>query len=141
MTTSTQTIYAQQAVLNCQTQCESAYIQNATPSTFKTADGTEDFEADEQSLCAIALSFDKVIGARCFCVGNTYVVAVIITPFLLKSERDAYLNDVQQTLSQATSKNLYLTPDMDIYRVIKQDMTDIEKEKALSIVKSRLRFS
>ncbi len=93
-------------------------------------------EVTEQSVAALALSNPKVVGARCFAYNNAYVIALIASPFYLKSERDAFLQTTKTDLSKQTKTDVFVTLDVDVYRKIKDDMTDAQKaglfEKVLS---------
>ena len=94
-------------------------------------------EVTVKSVAALALSNPKVVGARCFAYGNAYVVALISAPFYLKSERDAFLQSAKIDLSQQTKTDVFVTLDIDVYRKIKDDMTDAQKAELFEKVLSR----
>lgn len=92
---------------------------------------------NEQTLTAIALSQEKIIGARCFCLEDKYVVAMLAAPFYLKSERDECLNRIRSILCEASGATVYVTFDMDIFRNIRDDMSDLDKQRLLETVENR----
>ncbi|HAT83552.1 MAG TPA: hypothetical protein DCS37_01415, partial [Clostridiales bacterium] len=94
-------------------------------------------EVTEQSVAALALSNPKVVGARCFSHNNAYVVALISSPFYLKSERDAFLQTTKIDLSKQTKTDVFVTLDVDVYRKIKDGMTEAQKAELFEKVVSR----
>ncbi len=94
-------------------------------------------QTDENALISIALSDENVLGARCVFVDNAYVIAIITTPFYLKSERDEWFEDMQELLSSQTDLPVHLSLDLDIYRNIRQGMNDKDKIELLESVLSR----
>lgn len=94
-------------------------------------------EVSEQSVAALALSNPKVVGARCFSYNKAYVVALISSPFYLKSERDAFLHSTKIDLSKQTKADVFVTLDIDVYRKIKDGMTDAQKAELFEKVLSR----
>ena len=94
-------------------------------------------EVSEQSVAALALSNPKVVGARCFSYNNAYVGALISSPFYLKSERDAFLQSTKTDLSKQTKTDVFVTLDVDVYRKIKDGMTDEQKADLFEKVISR----
>lgn len=96
-------------------------------------------DANEQTLVALALSQEKVIGARCFSYEGKFVVALLTSPFYLKSERDECLNDMRTLLSQKAGTEVLVTFDMDIFRNIRDDMNDADKQRLLTAVQTRQR--
>lgn len=83
------------------------------------------------------MSDERVVSARHFECENTIVLAIIATPFYLKSERDKFLRDMETTLSQSVGKNVVVTLDIDVYLRIKDDMTEQEKIALYKKVVSR----
>ena len=94
-------------------------------------------EVSEQSVAALALSNPKVVGARCFSYNNAYVVALISSPFYLKSERDAFLQSTKIDLSKQTKDDVFVTLDIDVYRKIKEGMTDAQQAELFEKVLAR----
>ncbi len=88
---------------------------------------TQQTEISESTIVNIALENDKIIGARCFEYENVYVLAIITTPFYLKSERDKFLYDTTASLNEYTQKNIIVTMDTDIYSRINENMQADEK--------------
>lgn len=91
----------------------------------------------ENRLISLALTDEKVLGARCIYVDNAYIIAIITTPFYLKSERDKWCEDMQVMLSTTTNSIVHLSLDLDIYRNIRQGMDDKDKTELLESVLSR----
>ncbi len=100
-------------------------------------DYTQTGEVTVKSVAALALSNPKVVGARCFSYDNAYVVALISSPFYLKSERDAFLQTTKIDLSKQTKADVFVTLDIDVYRKIKDDMTNAQKAELFEQVLSR----
>ncbi len=91
----------------------------------------------EQSVAALALSNPKVVGARCFAYNKAYVIALISSPFYLKSERDAFLQSMKTDLAKHTESDVFVTLDVDVYRKIKDGMSDEQKADLFEKVLSR----
>ena len=84
----------------------------------------------ENTATSVALMHEKVVGAKCFTLDNALVVAVILQPIYLKSERDCCLNEIKTTVESKTSVTTLVTTDIDVYTKIKSEMT-IEHKAAL----------
>ena len=84
----------------------------------------------ENTATSVALMHEKVVGAKCFTLDNALVVAVILQPIYLKSERDGCLNEIKTTVESKTSVTTLVTTDIDVYTKIKSEMT-IEQKAAL----------
>lgn len=91
-----------------------------------------------EKATSIALMQEKVVGARCFFVENVCVVAVILEPFYLKSERDGYIEEIKSTIESAIGGNAIITTDIDVYTKIKAEMTDAQKMALYKKVTERL---
>lgn len=94
--------------------------------------------ATVDDVVAITLENDKVVGARCFQVQDTFVVAVLTVPIYLKSERDKCKKDLQNVIVQLTGKDIVVTFDVDIYAKIKPNMSETEKTTLYKKVTARL---
>ena len=91
-----------------------------------------------ESIVSVVLQNENVVGARCFEVQNTYIIAVLTVPIYLKSERDKCKTDIQNTISQMCSKEVIVTFDVDIYAKIKPNMSDTDKTSLYKKVTARL---
>ena len=91
-----------------------------------------------EKATSIALMQEKVVGARCFFVENVCVVAVILEPIYLKSERDGYIEEIKTAIENAISGNAIITTDIDVYTKIKAEMTDAQKMALYKKVTERL---
>ena len=99
-----------------------ANTQNATP----------------DAVIATVLQNENVVGARCFEVQNTYIVAVLTVPIYLKSERDKCKFDIQTAISQLYGKEAIVTFDVDVYAKIKPNMSEKDKDTLYKKVTARL---
>lgn len=100
-----------------------------------TAIGQEQIRANSASQ--LAMNDERVVSARHFECEKNIVLALVTTPFYLKSERDQFLRDMETTLSQSIGKNVVVTLDIDVYLRIKEDMTEQEKIALYKKVVSR----
>lgn len=91
-----------------------------------------------EKATSIALMQEKVVGARCFFVENVCVVAVILEPFYLKSERDEYIDEIKSAIESAINGNAIISTDIDVYTKIKAEMTDAQKMALYKKVTERL---
>ncbi|GEM_PF-854118 len=91
-----------------------------------------------EKATSIALMQEKVVGARCFFVENVCVVAVILEPFYLKSERDGYIEEIKSAIESAINGNAIISTDIDVYTKIKAEMTDAQKMALYKKVTERL---
>lgn len=96
-----------------------------------------DCNSGADAALSIALENEKVVGARCFYIGDTYIVAVLTMPIYLKSERDNCRIELQNAIAQSTGKNAVVTFDIDVYAKIKPDMPDEQKAALYKKVTSR----
>ncbi len=88
-------------------------------------------------VISVALSHPAVIGARAFEWQGEIVVAVITTPFYLKSERDKAKEEIFDDITVETNaKSLTVTFDVGVYRNIREDMTDEQRERLYKIATS-----
>lgn len=94
--------------------------------------------ATADNVISAVLQNKNVVGARCFEVQNTYIVAVLTVPIYLKSERDKCKSDIQAEISQISGKEVIVTFDVDIYAKIKPNMSDSEKTSLYKKVTARL---
>lgn len=99
----------------------------------------EDYSDDLALLNALALNNEKVIAVRSFETDTARVFAVLTLPIYLKSERDSLQDDLKSLLSQG--KTTYISFDNDVYRAIKDDMTDFQKQRILKTVTERDKLS
>ena len=95
----------------------------------------EEFGSDIEFLSALALKNEKVVAVRSFEIDDTRVFSVLTLPIYLKSERDELKSTLLQDLSQG--KNTYISFDNDIFRGIKEDMSDEQKQKLLETIIAR----
>ena len=93
----------------------------------------------EQSVCALMLCDENVIGAKCFFYQNSCVIAMLTKPFYLKSERDEFLKNTQECLSKELSLDVVATLDVDVYRKIKPNMSNEQKAEILQIARQRIK--
>jgi|GEM_PF-3105629 len=115
-------------------------LKDASFADFKSAPTFNERMASEYAddvdfLTALALQNEKVVAVRAFETDEARVFAVLTTPVYLKSERDELAETLSSTLKQ--SKDTYISFDNDVFRKIKDDMTDAEKERLLDIVVKR----
>ncbi len=99
----------------------------------------EDYSDDLALLNALALNNEKVVAVRSFETGTTRVFAILTLPIYLKSERDSLQKDLKSILSQG--KTTYISFDNDVYRAIKDNMTDFQKKRILKTVTERDKLS
>lgn len=118
------------------TDTNTATYQNKFADINKDADNSTQTSLEER-LISFALTDEKVLGARCIYVDNAYVIAIITTPFYLKSERDEWCENMQNMLSTQTNSVVHVSLDLDIYRNIRQGMDDKDKTELLESVLSR----
>ncbi len=90
------------------------------------------------NIVSYALDRDNVIGARTFEYNGECVLALISTPFYLKSERDEFLRTLSMELSSRLNCPVYVTFDMDIFRAIDNDLSDEQRQELLDKVKTRI---
>lgn len=86
-----------------------------------------------------ALSQENVIAVRTFETEDVVVLAVLTAPIYLKSERDALKAQLKITLREkCDGKDLIVTFDNEVYRKIKTDLTDEEKQQLVTLAKKRV---
>lgn len=79
-------------------------------------------------ISSLALMQDMVMSARCFEYNDKCILALILKPFFLKSEKDEYVSLLAKNLSEKTNKDVVITLDIDIFCKIHDEMTGQEKE-------------
>lgn len=90
------------------------------------------------SVISLALSYTYVIGARAFEWQGNIILAVITTPFILKSERDSAKLELKEDIIAITDcKNIIVTFDGEVYRNIQGNISDSEKERLFKLASSR----
>lgn len=94
--------------------------------------------SDEERAVSIALMQDKVVGAKCFIFDGSCVVAIIIEPIYLKSERDRLISEIKTELQSSIQKSVIVTCDVDVYTKIKTDMSSADKSALYKKVTDRL---
>ncbi len=94
--------------------------------------------ATPDAIVATVLQNKNVVGARCFEIQNTYIVAVLTVPIYLKSERDKCKADIQTAISEIYSKETIVTFDVDVYTKIKPNMSERDKDALYKKVTARL---
>ena len=77
----------------------------------------------EETAVQLALSSPYVTHARAFEYDGCTIVAVLTTPFYLKSERDSFRAELEQQLVDAVG-NAVVTLDMEVYRNITENMSE-----------------
>lgn len=122
--------------VNIPTETSSTSTSNTSIVTNKET-SNDDSTVLEEKLISMALTDEKVLSVRCVFVNDAYVVAIITTPFYLKSERDQWCYAMQNFLSSQTDLPVHVSLDLDIYRNIRQGMDDKDKEELLESVLSR----
>lgn len=104
----------------------------------KETDGDTPKIPSSDSVAAAALSVECVIGARVFEWQGNVIVAVITTPFYLKSERDGAKLEIRDTVAGSVGyENVYVTFDTETYRNIHEDMSDREKQRLFELAVAR----
>ena len=98
----------------------------------KTAD---EFDDDIEFLISLALQNEKVVSVRAYETDDAMVFGVLTVPIYLKSEREELIETLTKTL--ANDKQTYVSLDHDVFRKIKDDMTDEQKNELLKTVISR----
>lgn len=96
---------------------------------------TEDFDDDIEFLISLALNNEKVVSVRACETDEAVIFGILTTPIYLKSEREELIETLTKTLS--CSKRAYVSLDHDVFRKIKDDMTDAQKNELIKTVKSR----
>lgn len=96
---------------------------------------TSDFEDDLEFLSTLALQNEKVVAVKSFETEDIRVFSVLTLPIYLKSERDNLKSSLAHDLS--TSKTTYISFDNDVYRAIKDNMTDEQKQKVVATILAR----
>ena len=81
---------------------------------------------------------EKVVGAKCFIFDGSCVVAIIIEPIYLKSERDRLISEIKTELQSSLQKSVIVTCDVDVYTKIKPDMSSADKTALYKKVTDRL---
>ena len=131
----------------CYTSCVylgSYYSKPATPHKVSTISGTT---ADENlstapttdDVTSLALSYTYVIGARAFEWQGSIILAVITTPFILKSERDNAKRELKEEIIEASGyENIIVTFDGEVYRNIRDSIDDSEKQRLFQLAVSRI---
>jgi len=101
-------------------------------------ESAENNSARIEELLSAAFEFEFVLSARAFEHNNSVVVALIVSPFVLKSERDAALRGVKETLEKMTSNtDVVVTFDTTVFRRITDNMSDEYKSELLNLAKQR----
>ena len=96
----------------------------------------EDYFANDLAMLnAFALQNEYVVAVKSFETENARVFGVLTMPIYLKSERDELVKTLSISLSQG--KRAYVSLDNDVFRKIKDDMTEEQKEELLSLVQKR----
>ncbi|MDE5601224.1 MAG: hypothetical protein K2J16_01855 [Clostridia bacterium] len=91
------------------------------------------------NVISLALSYTYVIGARAFEWQGNIVIAVITTPFILKSERDNAKLELKEDIIAITNyENIIVTFDGEVYRNIRDNIDDSEKERLYQLATSRI---
>lgn len=89
-------------------------------------------------IISLALGYEYVLAARAFVYDGNTVVALITTPFYLKSERDGAKSSIKQSLStDIGNENVIVTFDVEVYRRIRGELEEEEMQKLLLLAKSR----
>jgi len=97
---------------------------------------TTDISAD--ALASFALGYEWVLGARAFQYDGKFVVATLTAPFYLKSERDSAKNELLEDLrSYASTQDVILTFDVEVYRNIRESLTEQQMQRLLDIAQKR----
>lgn len=129
--------FQQNSNLNSMVATVQTKTNMATSNSLNSSTSDNNSKSSEEKLISMALTDEKVLGARCVFVNDAYVVALITTPFYLKSERDEWCEEMQDFLSSQTELPVHISLDLDIYRNIRQGMDDKDKEELLESVLSR----
>ena len=93
---------------------------------------------DVDKIISLALTYDCIIGARAFNYNDKIVLALLTTPFYLKSERDGTRWRIQTELADALSfDDITVTFDVEVYRKIKDGLNEVQMQKLLQLAKTR----
>ena len=111
----------------------SLFVQTANEQYIEKS--TQDFDDDIEFLISLALQNEKVVSVRAYETEDAIVFGILTAPIYLKSEREELIETLTQTL--ANSKEVYVSLDHDVFRKIKDNMTDAQKDELLKTVKSR----
>ncbi len=91
-----------------------------------------------EDMVSYALQHEFVLGARAFEYNDTFVLAILATPFCLKSERDnAKLQLTESLKSLLGDKNFIITFDMQVYRNVQNELDEQKKAYLLNLAKQR----
>ncbi len=91
-----------------------------------------------EDMVSYALQHEFVLGARAFEYNDTFVLAILATPFYLKSERDnAKLQLTESLKSLLGDKNFIITFDMQVYRNVQNELDEQTKAYLLNLAKQR----
>jgi hypothetical protein len=85
-----------------------------------------------------ALAQENVIAAKTLETEETVVLAVLTSPIYLKSERDALKAQLKITLREkCDGKDFVVTFDNEVFRKIKDGLSEEEKEEIVTLAKKR----
>ena len=83
--------------------------------------------ANESVATDAALANDSVAAARAIETADGVLVAVLLDPVFLVSERRELKEELKCDIEQATGKQTLVTYDLGVYRKIKPDMSSEAK--------------
>ena len=93
---------------------------------------------DIDSIISLALQNEYAIGVRGFEHDGSIVIAVLTTPFYLKSERDNARNMIENELCELTNNDsIIVTFDVQVYRNIRGNMSESDRSRVLKLAKER----
>ena len=118
------------------------YSEPTVPHRFNTAGATADENISPtpttDEIISLALSYNYVIGARAFEWQGSIILALITTPFILKSERDNAKVELKNDIIASTGyENIIVTFDGEVYRNIRDSIAESEKQRLFQLAVSR----
>ncbi len=86
----------------------------------------------------LLLQNEKVYAVRSFEFEGNFVFALLSYPIFTKSERDLLKSTLLQIIKRATTNQVTITFDNQVFRQIDGNLTDEQKRKLLSLARSRI---
>ncbi len=114
------------------------YISKDVQISLAPYDGEElDFLNTSSAEYAVgyALSDARVRAARAFEYDGELIMALLLEPMYLKSERDALKAEFERKLSERLDMSVKITFDMEVYRKISEQMSEGEMQYLCALVK------
>ena len=93
--------------------------------------------ANESVATDAALANDSVVAARAIETEDGLLVAVLLDPVFLVSERRELKEELKCDIERATGKQALVTYDLGVYRKIKPDMSSEAKAALYAVATAR----